>query len=225
MMHLALHLSRDAQDGRGHLLGFQAATAYRVPPSPGYFGPTLVTKDVPLLADVAGSGTANRTYATTMAPSTSVPVGSDRGALFADPGAEAVAIVTGGEEGEGACAGPSPHATHDAGRGAPSGTRHEDATVTVRGHTASGEGQRPSDIALGLSAALRSREHAGDVVTRKLAGRIYTLVDMMVDVSKTVPANTKCTTAYHAHGGRCRRSPTTQPREACSCSGVRWPPV
>jgi len=32
MIQLALHVSRDAQVERGHLLGFQAATVYRIPP-------------------------------------------------------------------------------------------------------------------------------------------------------------------------------------------------
>jgi len=93
MMQLALHVSRDAQVGRGHLLGFQAATAYRIPAPQDYTAPTLVSEDFPLLCAVGGPAAARRTGSMAALPMTSNVVGCDGGAFSASVGSEASPFV------------------------------------------------------------------------------------------------------------------------------------
>ncbi|OSX78879.1 hypothetical protein BU14_0096s0032 [Porphyra umbilicalis] len=195
MMQLALHVSRDAQVGRGHLLGFQAATAYRISPPQDYTAPTLVSEDVPLLCAVGGPAAARRTGSMAALPMTSNTVGCDCGAFSASVGSEASPFVAGsGGAAENSAAGQRAYAADDV----PSGSGHGRVAVAARDHPAGGERQRPSDIAFELASTLRAREEASDGATRKLENKIDTLLGMVSDVKETVQENTQCTTAYHA---------------------------
>ena len=195
VMQLALHVIRDARVGRGHLLGFQAATAYRILPLQDYTAPTLVFEDVPLLCAVGGPAAARRTDSMAALLTTCNAVGCDGGAFSASVRSEASPFVAGsGGAAENSAAGQRAYAANDV----PSGAGHGRFVVAARDHPAGGEGQRPSDIAFELASTLRAREEASDGATRKLENKIDTLMGMVLDVKETVQANTQCTTAYHA---------------------------
>jgi len=195
VMQLALHVRRDARVWRGHLLGFQAATAYRILLLQDNTAPTLVFEDVPLLWAVGGPAAARRTDSMAALLMTCNAVRCDGGAFSASVRSEASPFVAGsGGAAENSAAGQRAYAADDV----PSGAGHGRFVVAARDHPAGGEGQRPSDIAFELASTLRAREEASDGATRKLENKIDTLMGMVLDVKETVQANTQCTTAYHA---------------------------